>query len=522
MPVHFSLLNQTSTMVRHGMVVWRSTFFPQWKSAKPRQGRSLQLTLTLRMAALIILGLGSVTLWTSWKMQNILIASHKQILHDTTQRIEEDIAVYRDMYPLEESIQKALNNRAGGTLWGGIKLQSGSMLLAPTRLSTAAIAEPAMLQTISQQLQTANIPQLKEFEGRNILACASPLQLKQTPIGTLYLLHDITDDQRQFQQLIQSVIVANIFGLIILVTAIALEARRLLSPLSSVSQMTKTLSIEDLDEQRLTLDPKAPREVQDLVMAFNRLLDRLTEAWQQQRSAAEQQRQFVSNVSHELRTPLSIVRGYVESTLRRGQNLTEPQQEALSIASTEADRTIRLMQDLLDLARADDGYLPYRPEQLLLNDLAAEVKQLAGQFSQREIQLQETDLIAAYADPQRLKQVMMNLVENAIKYSAPHTPIQIRLEQFPTQAKIHISDRGPGIDFKHQVRIFERFYRIDESRARSTGGTGLGLALVKTFVEGMGGTVQVTSQPGEGSTFTVTLPTRHLEEIDHEPAYSRR
>jgi signal transduction histidine kinase len=487
-----------------------------------RQNRSLQFTLTLRIATLITLGLGSVTLWSSWRIQDILISSHKQTLHDTAQRVEEDIAVYRGMYPLKESIEKALNNRVGGTLWGGVKQRDGSMLLAPTRLSTAAIAEPELLRTVVQRLQTQSDPQLQQIQMLDVVVCASSLKLQQSPIGTLYLILDITTDQQQFLQLIRSLVAANIVGLIILVIAIALEARRLLAPLSTVSQMTTAISIEDLDEKRLTLDSKAPKEVQDLVMAFNRLLDRLSDAWRQQRNTAEQQRQFVSNVSHELRTPLSIVRGYVDSILRRGQNLTDAQQEALSIASIEADRTIRLMQDLLDLARADDGYLPYQPEHLILNDVAAEVAQVAGQVSQRDIQLQENDLVSAYADPQRLRQVMMNLVENAIKYSPPPSPITIQLEQSADNALIHISDLGPGIDFKHQTRIFERFYRIDESRTRSTGGTGLGLALVRTFVEGMGGSIQVKSQSGIGSTFTVTLPHRHLEEPSHAATHSHR
>lgn len=522
MPLRFFSRTPVFTRTRKAANALQADTSAQPELSHPYQSRSLQFTLTLRIATLITLGLGSVTLWTSWRIQDILISSHKQILHDTAQRIKEDIAVYRGMYSLEESIEKALNNRAGGTLWGGVKQQDGSMLLAPTRLSTAAIAEPELLHTVVEQLKTQNDPQLKQIQKRDIVVCASPLQLKQASIGTLYLILDITTDQQQFQQLIRSLFAANVIGLISLVIAIALEARRLLSPLSTVSQMTTAISIDDLDEKRLTLDPRAPKEVQDLVTAFNRLLDRLSEAWQQQRSVAEKQRQFVSNVSHELRTPLSIVRGYVDSILRRGQNLTDAQQEALSIASTEADRTIRLMQDLLDLARADDGYLPYQPEHLIVNDVASEVAQLAGQVSQREIQLQETDLVSAYVDPQRLRQIMLNLVENAIKYSAPPTPITIQLEQSPHNALIHVSDRGPGIDFKHQTRIFERFYRIDESRARTTGGTGLGLALVRTFVEGMGGTVQVTSQPGAGSTFTVTLPNGYSEEHPHEPTHSRR
>jgi signal transduction histidine kinase len=174
---------------------------------------------------------------------------------------------------------------------------------------------------------------------------------------------------------------------------------------------------------------------------------------------------------------------------------------------TEADLTIRLLQDLLSLARADDGYMPYHLESLVLNDVATEVVRMTERFNQRSIELEaESPMIRVYADADRLQQVLVNLVENAIKYSEPTDPVTVRLEKREKVALIQVCDRGDGIPLQQQSRIFERFYRLDAARTRSTGGSGLGLSLVKTFTEGMGGEVSVISQPGEGSTFTVTLP----------------
>jgi signal transduction histidine kinase len=135
-----------------------------------------------------------------------------------------------------------------------------------------------------------------------------------------------------------------------------------------------------------------------------------------------------------------------------------------------------------------------------------DVVKLVEQVNNHRIILEVSELVPVYADPHCLKQVLVNLVENSIKYASPEAPIIIQLEQQQPHALIHVRDRGPGIPLKHQSRIFERFYRIDESRNRS-GGTGLGLALVKTFVEGMGGTITVRSKPDEGSIFSVSLPT---------------
>jgi signal transduction histidine kinase len=468
------------------------------------QPRSLQLTLTLRIATIITLGLSIVTLWTCWKTQDILTASHKQSLKETAKRIEEDVTLYREMLPLGESIQKALKNRAANNLWIGVKRQETFIVKEPLDDQKPQL-DALLFKTLVGQLALNTSPNTYEFQGHHFITCSSPLIVNQMPIGTLYLVHDMTEDQGKFDELTRSLIGANLTALILLILLVAYEARRVLLPLRQVSQMTQALSVEDLGEQPLTV-PRAPQEIQELVKTFNMLLHRLSESWQQQRIAAEQQRQFVSNVSHELRTPLTIVRGYLDSLRRRGQNLTDSQQEALGIASAEADHTIRILKDLLDLARADDGYMTYQPELFVLNDIVSDVIKLVEQVNSHQIVLEASELVPVYADPHCLKQVLVNLVENSIKYASPDAPVIIHLEQQEHQALIHVCDRGPGIPLKHQSRIFERFYRVDESRNR-VGGTGLGLALVKTFVEGMGGTVTVRSKPNEGSTFTVSLPT---------------
>jgi hypothetical protein len=263
--------------------------------------------------------------------------------------------------------------------------------------------------------------------------------------------------------------------------------------------MAGKISAEDLAEVRLHLE-QAPSEVKELTQTLNMTLSRLSAAW-------EQQRQFVSNVSHELRTPLTLVDGYLQSLLRRGVNLTEIQQEALEIASEEAKRTIRLLQDLLNLARADSGHLYFHFESFVLNNLVVEVVGMAEQFSNRTIAIEAgTYSIEVRADRDSLKQVLINLIDNAMKYSDPNTPIAVKIEQIAENAIIQVSDQGLGIPLQQQTRIFERFYRVDGARARSIGGSGLGLAIVKTLVEGMGGSVTVRSRPGEGSIFTVTLP----------------
>jgi signal transduction histidine kinase len=204
---------------------------------------------------------------------------------------------------------------------------------------------------------------------------------------------------------------------------------------------------------------------------------------------------------------LTVIRGYLQSILRRSTNLNDYQQEALSTVSSEASRTVRLLQDLLELARADGGHLHIQLEPVLLNDLAVDVAAMAETVSDRQIIVKNRTIdVVAMADWARLKQVLVNLVDNAVKYSEPGQPVEICIEQIAKQAKIHVCDRGVGIPLQHQSRIFDRFYQVDESRDCTKEGAGLGLAIVKTLVEGMGGQIILRSKPGEGSEFTITLP----------------
>ncbi|NJK40496.1 MAG: HAMP domain-containing protein [Acaryochloridaceae cyanobacterium SU_2_1] len=471
--------------------------------------KSLQFRLTVSMAGLIVMGLTCVAAWTSWQMQQILISSHKHNIKMISDRVADDVMLYRqmeEMFTPEQTVQKAVDNRAGRNLLLWVSRPQGTFITASTNGLIPTWQRLENPQVMSSAFQASVTPEVHRFEGRDFVACRGPLVIGNKTYGELYVAQDITADQEMLEESVESLTLASLVAILLITAALTLFVRHSLSPLRQMGMITKAISADDLGETRVLIN-QAPSEIQELANTFNRMLGRISKAWTQQQQSSEQQRQFVSNVSHELRTPLTIVLGYLQSIQRRGHNLTEMQREALDISLSETGLTIRLLQDLLCLARADDGYLPYHLENLILNDVAAEVVKMADRFNDREICLEaETEIISVYADPDRLQQVLVNLVENAVKYSDPLTPVVVKLQQTETEAIIHVCDRGPGIPLKHQARIFERFYRLDESRNRAIGGSGLGLSLVRTFTEGMGGNVSVVSCAGEGSTFTVTLP----------------
>ena len=456
---------------------------------------SLKVRLTFGIAAVSAIGLGGLAAWTSVRMQQILVSTHKENIVYIAQRFPHDVEIYSDMVSLEMGAQKAIDNLSDENkiLW--VKNKQNIVTAKSAKLEDEAIAKNLLsLQNVPP------IPQVQDLKGSYWLLCASPLKVNGVDLGQFYIAQDITSDQMMFLNLIRSLSMATLIAIAAMTVTIAFYINRSMKPLKRISQITSNISADKLNEAQIHLD-KAPSEVRELADTYEQMLERLAQSW-------EHQRQLLSNVSHELRTPLTIISGYLQSTLRRGQNLTDMQREALTTASSEADRTVQLLKDLLDLARADSGAIHFQNEKILLNDLIVDVAEMAQQYSDRRIQIElPPKLIAIEADLNRLKQVLLNLIDNAVKYSEPDTKITVELKLCPksNDAVMAVSDRGVGIPLQQQPRIFERFYRIDEARNRA-GGTGLGLSIVKTLVEGMGGKIAVRSQLGEGSTFTVCFP----------------
>ncbi|MBW4552130.1 MAG: HAMP domain-containing histidine kinase [Aphanocapsa sp. GSE-SYN-MK-11-07L] len=454
---------------------------------------SLQFRLTAEIAVLAVLGLGSLAVWTGWKMQQVLIVTHQQHVEYIATRFPRDVELYSDMLPVKAGLQKTIDNVSIPQLLIWVKGLDGQLLARSISLDSSSSAAEELMSLAEMPLK----PQVYRVGDRYLILYESPIRLKGKLLGNVYMAQDVTADQRQFYAAMQSLAIVCVLAIGGMMSAIALRIRRSLHPLKEMSRMAGIISATELRTAKLQLS-HAPSEVRALTQAFNMMLSRLADA-------QEQQRQFVSDVSHELRTPLTVVVGYLQSLLRRSPNLNDYQREALSTAAAEADRTVRMLQDLLDLARSDSGHMYFQLKPVVLNDLVAEATDMAQQVGARQITVTEAAEITAIADRDRLKQVLINLIDNAVKYSEPDQPILLKLSQIDEQAVIQVCDRGIGIPLPDQSRIFERFYRVDESRTRSTGGHGLGLAIVKTLVEGMGGSITVRSKPSQGSTFTIYL-----------------
>ncbi|MEC4852278.1 MAG: HAMP domain-containing sensor histidine kinase [Jaaginema sp. PMC 1079.18] len=463
-------------------------FFPKGKLL---DFHSLRVRLTLGITAVAALGIGSVAIWMSSRTQSILVAANKSYVEYLARRLPQDIEIYQQMTTASQAIQKAIDHRTTGNtlIWVEGK---NNQIIAQSEGLEMGMRDRELMSLTNIPL----LPEVRVVNSRYWVMCQAPLIVQNQTLGELVLVQDITAEQIMFRQLLWSLGGASIAAIGLITVAIAFYVRHSLYPLEQMCNVAQRISPEQFEREQLQFE-NAPTEVKQLAQTLDRTLLQLYNTW-------EQQRQFVSNVSHELRTPLTLVSGYLQSTLKRGKNLTEAQTEALGIAATEAERTIQLLADLLDLARVDNGHLAFHLEPLILNDAIAEIVEMARQTCDRDLEFYSSEIVSAIADLNRLKQVLINLIDNAVKYSKKE--VVVRLERAGEQAKITVCDRGLGIPLAQQSRIFERFYRVDEARSRSTGGTGLGLSIVKTLVEGMKGAVTVRSQPGEGSCFIVLLP----------------
>ncbi len=271
---------------------------------------------------------------------------------------------------------------------------------------------------------------------------------------------------------------------------------RALHPIEDIASVASQITTGDDLSRRIPYSGP-PDELGRLAVIFNATLGRLEALFQAQR-------RFVADVSHELRTPLTVIQGNVDIIRRYG-----PDTEALEAIAEESKRMTRLVGDLLLLAQADAGELPLITQSLELDTLLLtvyeQVRVLAGENGPA-VTLGRFEPVRVQADPDRLKQLLLNLASNAVKHT--HAGGTVTLSVWPDgpEALMTVADTGEGIPAEDLPHVFERFYRVDKARARKQGGAGLGLSIAQWIAEAHNGRITVTSAAGAGTTFTIRLP----------------
>lgn len=371
-----------------------------------------------------------------------------------------------------------------------VRTQAGEVLTSTGGLRLGEIER-------SRELLTATESRWYDLDGddNHVRAVTVPLVLNGEPAGTIVAAADRAEVDDTLSAVLSSVALASGIALVV-VSALAFAAvRRTLRPLARMAGEVQAIEVSSDHSQRVTHDGPAD-EVGHLADSFNQMLGSLETTYRSQQ-------QFLSDASHELRTPLTVARGQLELLADElGDTSTR---RALGTATDEIDRMGRIVEDLLLLARLDEG-LPLAGQPVEVELVLREALLRGTQGAPRDARVDTEPGVTALADPDRLLQVVTNLVTNAVQHADADATLTLSAGRAGERVVLRVADSGPGIPPEDLPHIFERFHRGEPAGTDAPGGTGLGLAIVASLVRAMGGDVDVQSVPGQGTAFTVSLP----------------
>lgn len=329
------------------------------------------------------------------------------------------------------------------------------------------------------------------------LASVSPVQINDKIEGYVYMFSETGPIRQMIQSLTMQFIIVGGIALVISSITVFFLSRFITIPLIQMKKMTEKLSS---GKNKVVLDTFREDELGELAKSIQKLSNDL-ERMKQERS------EFLSSISHELRTPLTYLKGYADILTRPNLSKTE-HEEYVAIIQEETTNLTMLVKDLFDLAKMDQHQFSIQKQHVQLCDFLKEVVlKFKAAFEAKNMLLQVScdNDIMVWIDPIRLGQVMNNLLDNALKYSDTHTNVLISVKKQDEWVVIKVTDQGLGIPNDEVAKIWDRLYRVDKSRSRATGGSGLGLSIAKEIIELHGGIIEVDSKLGQGTTFTIHL-----------------
>ena len=465
----------------------------------------------------LLVALVSLVLMSAFAGRYIYRAVHKEVEH----RLEE--LAYAAVTALELPV---IELSAGGTDLSAVTNVTDTLFSNENDLVYAIYwPDGTLIQRNSSSLPEATNPELspelweamqndtgkselerQDLEGRDIFMIAVRIQSE----GKVYAVFDAglplqVADQQARQALVPLFIVFFLVGFAVLLFGFVV-ANQLAKPINQLTLMAEQLSQGDLN---IRAQPSGPPETQRLAEAFNMMISRIQHYIADMGS-------FVANASHELRTPLTVVKLRTEALRSGALNEPERAEQFLGDIEFEVDRLSYMVNDMLDLSRIEAGMGARKLSPIHVESIATDVYETFSIRASRagvELSLDtEPNLPQVDGNEDQIRRVLYNLVENAVKYTPRNGQVSLKVHSNHKKnlVTVLVSDTGSGIPAEHLPHLFERFYRVEATRPRysATKGSGLGLAIAKTIIEAHNGKIGVSSQPGEGSTFWITLPAR--------------
>ncbi len=342
--------------------------------------------------------------------------------------------------------------------------------------------------------------------SRDQIGDAIPVEYEGQVVGYVILRHDAFREQPLeaafLRRLSQTLLFGSVAVIFIALLLGFLLARSLTQPLQKLTEATRQVASGDLS---VKVDVGSQDELGELAQSFNLMNQRLAQS-------RDARRQMTADIAHELRTPVSVILGYADGLKEK---VIPPSQETFDLIQEQAEQLEHLIEDLRTLTQAEAGeiglaIMPANPVPLVERTVAAYEPQASRQSVELALVVKD-EIPEIKLDPDRFRQVLSNLLSNALQYTPEGGEITIAMEADERSVSISISDTGPGIPAEDLERIFQRFYRRDSSRSRDTGGSGLGLSIAKSLVERQGGQIVVESELGQGSRFTIIFPQQSEE-----------
>ena len=335
------------------------------------------------------------------------------------------------------------------------------------------------------------------WEEEAFIATISPINKGQTTIGNVLMLQNTDSIHMLMERLNKHFLMVGMISGLVTIFIIIILSRKLAKPLIQMKEATLKMSKGDFT---VALVPSGNDELGDLTKAIQLLADDL-------KHVKQERKEFLSSIAHELRTPLTFIKGYTDILYKR--NLTEEDKKKyLVIIIEETNRLSRLIKNLFDLAKLDENSFVIEKEQLDMKEFLANIEtKISPAFQEKQINLsiQCEESLTLMADSLRLEQVVINLLDNALKYCTAGDTAVVTVRIINQTMRITIEDTGKGISKEDLPYIFDRLYRVDKSRSRALGGSGLGLAIVKELVHAHGGEIAVRSEENNGTTFELTF-----------------
>ena len=478
---------------------------------------SLRSRLLSNHLAVLLLGMGLAVLLSWWAVEGLYLETERENLLAQAQLTA--AALQGQAFPIaadepylqSSNVLPGIHTRVfgeqGAVIIGLSLTQATDPVQVPPAESTGyttpeeLLRRPEIAQALQGHAATA-IRRVAAAQDRRVLYAAAPILGQDGAVSGLVYVAMPLPAAGLPAGLLRSLVVGYLVAVVLAGVAGSLLARRIARPVEGVAHAAEAVSAGDLDQE---VPARAGiRELDSLGQAFNQMTASL-------RRADQAKNAFVADVTHELRTPLTVIKGTIETLEDGALHDVAGRGPLLASMQRETDRLIRMVNDLLVLVRADAGTLQMKIRPVDLIGLArVRCEQIAGLASARnvalEVRAESISHACVHGDRDRLCQVLDNLLDNAMRYSPEGSTVAVEFRRQAREWECAVRDDGPGIPEQHLAHIFERFYRVDPSRNRQSGGAGLGLAIVKALVLAQGGRIAAESPASGGTIVRFTLP----------------